>query len=666
MSVTLESTAQTLTAGQTVPLSSLVQVSAGGTNPAYLILNAYDRDEYTAASSHATGVIQGSGAQLALTSDGGGDDAREADIVFTYDAASGRYLNATYGDLSQLTYTAPAAANDVTVLSLFGASTAARAGLSSGGLSNLVDRGSLTYIGGATLVVDPEVVSPAATAQATPSSIAAVAQSFVGAAWNTNGCWTLASTIATEAGAGLPATSTFVGAAGQPGGEWIVAFNGPAGQTGDWQSMVKPGEMIAFLTSPTDGHITTCVSGAGAAALVVDNITYETAAGAIINLANDGSPDDVTIAKPHAASQEFSGVKASAVVIYELDTPIVTAAAAVAAGAVEALGALFSATDPAGKAVTQYQIYDAGSAASLVVSGVAYAAGAVATTTSLAFADLVGGAGGSETVYVRGYNGAYWGDWTSEAVPVTQALVQAGGASVSASASALAADYTALTFVDLSLAPTADQAAVAGLAAQVQAGSATLAQAVAQLAPLAAGTTSVAETTYAFFTGLTPSEAGLEYLIGSPSSATGLAGSYYQGFSTENRYINFAVNLGKVGEGAAAFSATYGALSVADTATAAYTAIFGTAPSAAQVSSFLNDSVPNGLGGTETRLAYLAGYGGDGQAGLGTKAALVGWLLSQAVSSGVGAYATADAHFLQELASGSATFHVNLVGAYGS
>jgi hypothetical protein len=38
----------------------------------------------------------------------------------------------------------------------------------------------------------------------------------------------------------------------------------------------------------------------------------------------------------------------------------------------------------------------------------------------------------------------------------------------------------------------------------------------------------------------------------------------YQDFNLENRYINFAVNLGKLGEGKDAFAAHYGTLSLFD------------------------------------------------------------------------------------------------------
>ena len=139
-----------------------------------------------------------------------------------------------------------------------------------------------------------------------------------------DGCWVLASTIAAEAGASLPVQSTLIGLPGQANGEWIVAFNGPAGQSGNWQSMVTAGEIVVIGTPGGGGHITTCVSGSGSTAMLVDNITYVNGAGQILNSANDGSSNDIIVAAPHAASQEWAGVQASSVVIYELDTPIVT------------------------------------------------------------------------------------------------------------------------------------------------------------------------------------------------------------------------------------------------------------------------------------------------------------------------------------------------------
>jgi hypothetical protein len=129
--------------------------------------------------------------------------------------------------------------------------------------------------------------------QATPDSIAATSESFVGQAWNMSGCWVLASTIAADAGASLPVQSTLIDQLGQENGEWIVAFNGPAGQSGNWQSMATAGEIVAIGTPGGGGHVTTCVSGSGSTAMPVDNATYLNGAGQIQNSANDGSSSDI-------------------------------------------------------------------------------------------------------------------------------------------------------------------------------------------------------------------------------------------------------------------------------------------------------------------------------------------------------------------------------------
>jgi hypothetical protein len=205
---------------------------------------------------------------------------------------------------------------------------------------------------------------------------------------------------------------------------------------------------------------------------------------------------------------------------------------------------------------------------------------------------------------------------------------------------------------------------MAGLAAQVANGQITEAQAISTILDKADGTTSVATLAYQFFTGKIPSEAGMAYLI-SPTgpNPNNLNSSYYQSFSTENRYINFAVNLGKVGEGQQKFAAEYGGLDLAAATTKAYTAIFGTAPTAEKVQQLLTPSFTVGSQ-TMTRADYFAYYGQDGLNGIGTKAAMVGWLLAEAEKADIGMYSKANHAFLTDLVDG-ATYSVDLIGTYG-
>jgi len=184
----------------------------------------------------------------------------------------------------------------------------------------------------------------------------------------------------------------------------------------------------------------------------------------------------------------------------------------------------------------------------------------------------------------------------------------------------------------------------------------TASEGLADIVKMAGETTSVATLSYQFFTGKLPTLAGLDYLVSSKgTNPNNLNSAYYQSFSLENRYINFAVNLGKVGEGKDAFAAQYGNLSLFDATRAAYKTIFGGTPTDAKVHALI-----------DSRVDYFAAYGGDGANGIGTKAAMVGWLLAEAVKADIGQYAKANDNFLTDLADGAAAVEVSLVAHYGA
>ena len=192
------------------------------------------------------------------------------------------------------------------------------------------------------------------------------------------------------------------------------------------------------------------------------------------------------------------------------------------------------------------------------------------------------------------------------------------------------------------------------LTAKLSAGQITQAQAVKEVVKFADATTTVATLNYEFFTGKIPSAAGVDYLV-SPTGANpnSLNSAYYQAFNLENRYINFAVNLGKPGDGRASFEAQYGSKRLGETVKAAYQTIFGVAANDAKAAALLAG-----------RIDYFASFGGDGPSGIGTKAAAVGWLLAEAAKSDVGMYYKASDAFLTDLSDG-ATFGVDLIGVYG-
>jgi len=407
MSVTLNNTADIVKTGQSVALSSLVNVTAAANDPTYLMVVGLDRNEYTTGASTATGAFNGNGNTEQFVSQGG--DSRGNDVIFTYQAGTGRYYNSIYGYFDQATYTASTANGDVTNLSFVATNSLNTAQAYT---ANSIITNPVGYLGSATIVSASNAV--AVPTQATPSSITSAALSFVGQTWNQNGCWVLASDIAAHAGAGLPVSSSVVGLPGQANGEWFVAFNGPAGATGNWQNMVTAGEIISIGLTNGAGHITTCVSGSGLTAQLVDNAQF-------------GSGTMVTIAAPHAASQEWAQVSgANSVTIYELDCPIVTAGSVskVMGHSSIALTSLVSVADPNGKAIVDYQVYDTSTTDSITVNGTNNAAHTVATavnTTSLSGVCLAAGTTAcTDVIEVRAENAlGYWGDWNSVTLAVS-------------------------------------------------------------------------------------------------------------------------------------------------------------------------------------------------------------------------------------------------------
>jgi Ca2+-binding RTX toxin-like protein len=191
----------------------------------------------------------------------------------------------------------------------------------------------------------------------------------------------------------------------------------------------------------------------------------------------------------------------------------------------------------------------------------------------------------------------------------------------------------------------------ADLTAKIAAGAITQAGAITEVVKAADATTSVASLAYQFFTGKIPGQGGIDFLV-SPTgpNSTNLNSSYYAQFDTVNRYINFAVNLGKNSEGKDAFAAKYGTLSLFDATKEAYKAIFGGTPTDAKIHALI-----------DSRTDYLASYGGDGVSGIGTKAAMVGFLLAAAATEDVGVMARSNDAWLTDLADGSAPFAIDIL-----
>ena len=200
-------------------------------------------------------------------------------------------------------------------------------------------------------------------------------------------------------------------------------------------------------------------------------------------------------------------------------------------------------------------------------------------------------------------------------------------------------------------------------------------QALANTLKLVGNTTAVAIETYQFFTNHAPSAAGLSYLVNSTTNANDLNDAYYSKFSAENRFINFSINLATgVGEGAAAFAASYGSVSYAQTVATAYDKIIGNSVAAA---AGVDVAASVAFFSRAENITYLTNFvkanttlTTAADIDLAVKAALIGEILNAAFQSGLGGYAGSTRAMISDLSDGSlstdAAAGVNILTAYPS
>ena len=128
---------------------------------------------------------------------------------------SAGYYNSTYGYLNQLTYTSSASLDDVTNLSLFGTNSLSLANTYATNPYAMMQHDAAGYLGSATVATAAGLHRHRARPGDAGLHRRRSPKASSAQAWNMNGCWVLASTIAAEAGASLPVQSTLIGLAGQ-------------------------------------------------------------------------------------------------------------------------------------------------------------------------------------------------------------------------------------------------------------------------------------------------------------------------------------------------------------------------------------------------------------------------------------------------------------------
>lgn len=190
------------------------------------------------------------------------------------------------------------------------------------------------------------------------------------------------------------------------------------------------------------------------------------------------------------------------------------------------------------------------------------------------------------------------------------------------------------------------------------AGTVSQSQVLAAIVEYSEDTSMVALEAYQFFTGKTPTKLGMSYLIDSADNPNDLTDPYYAVFNVGNRFINFAVNLGRYGEGHVGFEKDYGALSFEAAVAKAYEAIIGRSAATAD-----GVDVDKAIAYIVSQKDYFTALGKDD---LGAKAAMVGFVMYVGVEYATGNYYDAVVDHLEDMFTGAPTYNVDLVGASSS
>ena len=234
----------------------------------------------------------------------------------------------------------------------------------------------------------------------------------------------------------------------------------------------------------------------------------------------------------------------------------------------------------------------------------------------------------------------------------------------------LIAAYTA---ANVGVAPDAATTTLLGaFASQTSTGQLSDSAALAYVLNSADLSTNVALASYQFFTGKTPTQAGLAYLVNSTANATDLNDPYYASFNIENRYMNFAANLGLQGDGAAAFSTSYSSTAIPLFSTfvgVIYEQIIGSSYAQAagiNVSAAITSIVGRQAAFTQTarERGLITNTSTAAQIDLATRAVAVGYLLVEGVKADVGIYAAGVNNFTNSLINGNTVYNTSLLTSY--
>lgn len=254
-SVTLNGSCTTLSSGTISVANQAYEVKGGSaiklasefsvntTMASRLVVSMYDRDNYAGKQTYSYGTLSGDNQKFAASS-----------YSLTFNLVGGQYVTSNGVKFNDLTFTASTQEDRLQTIDVMAYNTK----------GTLIDTRTVD-------VVTRNSYVDTTPGKATGAEIASVAQSFIGQAWNYNGCWNLACAIDASAGVSLDQNTGWITGNVWNDGQMTVVYDAGKGVNKNWMSGLKVGDQVEMGWTSGGGHIATIDKVANGVAYVVDN-----------------------------------------------------------------------------------------------------------------------------------------------------------------------------------------------------------------------------------------------------------------------------------------------------------------------------------------------------------------------------------------------------------
>jgi hypothetical protein len=270
-----------VTGGTSINLGSIFSIT--NSQVSAFTVEMYDRDNYAGDQTYNYGTLTAANGRTYSGSD--------YYLTFTLNPKTGQYTTYSGQTLSDFTFTASTQTDRDQDI-------------------NLVAYNSKGQIlDNRTVDVATSVATPAFAADNSISNdIAIEAQSFIGQAWDPDGCYNLAEDVTAACGVSLNLNSGWIGETENNNGSLQVVYDAANGINSNWESGLQPGDIVEMGWSEGGGHIAVVDRVTNGVAYVADNSG---------NSVQVGTADDVQVAE-QALSSYNPDIVQSTVQVYRV------------------------------------------------------------------------------------------------------------------------------------------------------------------------------------------------------------------------------------------------------------------------------------------------------------------------------------------------------------